>query len=173
MSIIRRTSPLGELVSLRNAMDRLFDETFWRPTWVSRGLDEYPIPLDVQTTGEAVVVKASLPGVKPEDVEVTIDGNTLTVGGRVAEEQESDEQGYLVREIRRGSFSRSVALTSELDTAKAKATFENGIVTLTIPKAEQAKPRRIPIAPGDGSTAKPVGSGTGETAADGPDAAER
>ncbi len=149
MNMVRRTSPFGEILSLRNAMDRLFDETFWRPTWVARGLDEYHVPLDVQTTADALVVKAALPGVKPEDVEVTIDGNTLTIMGKLDEEREQDEQGYLVREIRRGSFSRSVALTSDLKIDEAKASFENGIVTLTIPKAEQAKPRRIPIGSGE------------------------
>ena len=162
MSMIRRTSPLGEIVSLRNAMDRLFDQSFWRPTWVARELEEYPIPLDVQTSADSVVVKAALPGVKPEEVDVTIDGNTLTITGRMAEEQESDDQGYLVREIRRGTFSRSVALTSELDTDKARASFENGIVMLTIPKAEQAKPRQIRISPVTEST----GSRTAEVPAE-------
>ena len=141
-------------------MDRPFDESFWRPTWVARGLEEYPIPLDVQTNADAVVVKAALPGVKPEDVDVTIDGNTLTISGRMAEEKESDDQGYLVREIRRGTSSRSVALTSELDTDRANASFENGIVMLTIPKAAQAKPRRIPIGSGDGARTKVVDGGS-------------
>ena len=149
MNMVRRTSPFGEMLSLRNAMDRLFDETFWRPTWVARGLEEWQVPLDVQTTTDALVVKAALPGIRPEEVDITVDGNTLTIQGRLDEEHHDDEQGYLVREIRRGSFSRSVALTSDLKTDQAKASFENGIVTLTIPKAEQAKPRRIPIGSGE------------------------
>lgn len=148
MNMVRRTSPWGDMISLRNAMDRLFDETFWRPTWVARGLDEHQVPLDVQTTSDAFVVKAALPGVKPDDVEVTIDGNALTITGKLDEEREEDEQGYLVREIRRGAFSRTVTLPSDLKTEDAKAGFEHGIVTLTIPKAEQAKPRRIPIGSG-------------------------
>ena len=149
MNMVRRTSPFGEMLSLRNAMDRLFDETFWRPTWGARGLEEWQLPLDVQTTADALIVKAALPGIRPDDVDITIDGTTLTIQGRLNEEREEDEQGYLVREIRRGSFSRSVALTSDLKTDEAKASFENGIVTLTIPKAEQAKPRRIPIGSGE------------------------
>ena len=152
MTIVRRTSPFGEMVSLRNAMDRLFDETFWRPTWVARGLDEHQVPLDVQTTNDALVVKAALPGVKPEDVDITIDGNTLTISGKYEDEREESEQGYIVRELRRGTFSRSVALSSDLKSDQARASFDNGIVTLTIPKAEQAKPRRIPI--GNGETPK-------------------
>lgn len=148
MNVICRTSPFGEMLSLRQAMDRLLDDPFLRPTWLGRGLDEYEVPLDVQTAADALVVKAALPGVKPEDVDVTIDGNTLTITGRLDEERAEDEHGYLVREIRRGSFSRTVALSSDLKTEDAKADFENGIVTLTIPKAEQAKPRRIPIGPG-------------------------
>jgi len=149
MNMVRRTSPFGEMLSLRNAMDRLFDETFWRPTWGARGLEEWQLPLDVQTTADALIVKAALPGIRPDDVDITIDGITLTIQGRLNEEREEGEQGYLVREIRRGSFSRSVALTSDLKTDEAKASFENGIVTLTIPKAEQAKPRRIPIGSGE------------------------
>jgi len=149
MNVIRRTSPLGEMLSLRNAMDRMFDETYWRPTWFARGLDEYQVPLDVQTTPDALLVRAALPGVKPEDVEITIDGNTLTISGKLEDEREDDEQGYLVREIRRGSFARTVTLSSDLKTEDAKASFDHGIVTLTIPKAEQAKPRRIPVRSGE------------------------
>jgi HSP20 family protein len=168
MNMVRKSSPFGEILSLRNAMDRMFDETFWRPTWGARGLDEWQLPLDVQTTSDALVIKAALPGVKPEDVDITIDGNTLTISARLDEEHEQDEQGYLVREIRRGSFTRSVALSSDLKTADAKADFDNGIVTLTIPKAEQAKPRHIRI--GSGRTTSPTGqttshSGTPELAA--------
>lgn len=148
MNMVRKSSPFGEILSLRNAMDRMFDETFWRPTWVARGLDEWQLPLDVQTTPDALVIKAALPGVKPDDVDITIDGNTLTISAKLDEEHEQDEQGYLVREIRRGSFTRSVALSNDLKTADAGASFDNGIVTLTIPKAEQARPRHIRIGPG-------------------------
>jgi HSP20 family protein len=150
MAMIRRTSPLGEMLTLRNAVDRMFDDAFWRPTWTGRGIDEYQVPLDVQTTDDELVVKAALPGVKPEDVEITLDGSTLTITGKVAEEREQDDQGYLVRELRRGSFARSITLSNDLDTEHAKADFENGIVTLTFPKAEQAKPRRIPLTAGEG-----------------------
>jgi HSP20 family protein len=179
--MVRRTSPLGEILSLRNAMDRMFDESLWRPTWIARGLDEYSVPLDIQTTPDTFVVKAALPGVSPDDVEITIDGNTLTISAKLDEEREADDQGYLVREIRRGSFSRSVSLSSDLDTEHASADFENGVVTLTIPKAEQAKPRRIPIGSVSGKALSggprtvsggASGSASGETKA-GPDATAR
>lgn len=146
--MIRRPSPLREMLSLSDAVDRFFEDPFFRTMWTSRRLDGGQLPLDVQTTPDALVVKAALPGIKPEDVEVTIDGNTLTINAHLDEEREDDEQGYLVREIRRGTFSRSVALSSDLKTDDARAEFENGIVMLTIPRAEQAKPRRIPIAAG-------------------------
>jgi HSP20 family protein len=165
MAMIRRTSPLGEMLTLRNAVDRMFDDAFWRPTWAGRGLDEYQIPLDVQTTDDAFVVKAALPGVKPEDVEITLDGNTLNINGKLDEEREQDDQGYLVRELRRGSFARSITLSNDLDTEHAKADFENGIVTLTFPKAEQAKPRRIPLSSGTGASTSKVTSETASTAA--------
>jgi HSP20 family protein len=160
MKMVPKSSPFGEILSLRSAMDRMFDETCWPPMWVARGLDEWQLPLDVQTTPDALVIKAALPGVKPEDVDITIDGNTLTISGKLDEGLEQDEQGYLVREIRRGSFTRSVALSSDLKTADAKADFDNGIVTLAIPKAEQAKPRHIRI--GSGRTTSPTGQTTSQ-----------
>ncbi len=156
--IVRRPTPFGELMTLRQAMDRLFDEDVFRPVW-SQASDGLSLPLDVSTTPEALVVEASLPGVKPEDVEITLENNTLTISGKAAEERASGEGSHLVQEIRRGSFSRSVSLPAGLEADKATATFENGMLRLEIPKAEQVKPRQIKISPVSESQAQ----GTGET----------
>jgi HSP20 family protein len=145
MTLIRRTNPLGELVSLRQAMDRLFEDSFVRP----RGLisEEHQLPLDIKTTGDTLLVEAALPGVKPEDVQISVLGDTLTISGSTSHEETGDDEGYSYREIRRGSFSRTVTLPSGLKTDAATASFENGMLSLRIPKAEEAKPRQISITP--------------------------
>jgi len=148
MTIVRRPSPLGEFMTLRQAMDRFFDDDVVRPLRWTSVADEGPgLPLDVTTTPDELVVQASLPGIQPEDVEITVENGTLTITGRTAEGRSSGEGSYLVQEIRRGTFSRSVTLPNGLEPDKASATFEHGILRLRIPKAEQVKPRQIRISP--------------------------
>jgi HSP20 family protein len=145
MTLVRRTNPFGELVSLRTAMDRLFEDSFVRPgngASADRGL-----ALDMYSTPDSFVVEAALPGVKPENVNITVLGDTLSISGNTSSEQTSDDEGYSYREIRRGSFSRTVSLPSGLKTDAAAATFENGLLRLAFPKAEEAKPRQIEIKP--------------------------
>ena len=144
MTLIRRTSPFGELLSLRQAMDRLFEDSFVRP---SNGLlsDDHSVALDVHSTPDAYEVEAALPGIKPDDVNISILGDTLTINASMSDEQSKDEEGYSYREIRRGSFSRTVTLPSNVKADAATATFENGMLRLSIPKAEEAKPRQIQI----------------------------
>ena len=169
MSLIRRTSPFSDLVSLRQAMDRLMEDAFVRPRgWQAGEAAEQALPLDIRVTPNELVVTAALPGVKPENVEINVTGDTLTINGRTEEEERREEEGYLYREIRRGTFTRSVTLPADVNTDNANARFENGLLTLTIPKAEQAKPRQIRISPtSDASSARPVQPGqpgqTGQT----------
>lgn len=163
MTIVRRTTPFGELMTLRRAMDRLFDEDVFRPfQWTPGTLEARPLPLDVTTSKDAVRIEASLPGVKPEDVSITVENGVLTITGKTAEEHRSDEGSYLVQEIRRGEISRSVTLPDGLEADKATATFEHGMLTLRIPKAEEVKPRQIRISPvTDGTAAVTAGSKQG------------
>ena len=159
--IVRRPSRFGELMSLRQAMDRLFDDDFFRPLWTIGERPGVALPLDVSTTPDAFVVEASLPGVKPEDVEITVENDTLTISGRTAAERKVEEASYVFSEIRHGSFSRTVSLPTGLETDEASATFENGVLSLRIPKAERVKPRQIRISP--------VTEGNGRDASDRPD----
>jgi len=92
-----------------------------------------------------VMVKVALPGVKPEEVDITITGDTLTIKGESKVEKEIKREDYLYQEHRYGTFGRSVTLPSGLDSDKAEANFENGILTLTIPKSEQIKPKQIKV----------------------------
>lgn len=143
---IARWDPFRETVGLRHAMDRLFDESFFRPLrlreWDYEG---YYFPMDVYHTPEAVVARAMLPGVKPEDVEISIDHNTLTIKGKSREMTEAKEEEYLRREWRHGDFARSVTLPEGLQGDKAEATFEDGVLTLSIPKAEEVRPKLIKV----------------------------
>jgi len=148
MTIVRRPSSFGEFVTLRQAMDRFFDDDAFRPfRWTAGAFEGPGLPLDVTTTPDELVVQASLPGIKPEAVEITVENGTLTISGTTAEEARDEGASYLVQEVRRGSFSRSVTLPNGLEPDKASATFEDGLLTLRIPKAEQVKPRQIRISP--------------------------
>jgi HSP20 family protein len=163
MMIARRPSPFGELLSLRQAMDRLFEDSFVRPTgWGTGTLDEFSVPVDVSMTAEELVVEAQLPGIKLDDVEITVENGRLTIRGEAATERSENEGDFLVREIRRGSFSRTIGLPNGIEPDKATATFEDGVLKLRIPKAEEVKPRQIRISPTtEGSTngKRPVAAG--------------
>jgi len=145
MTIVRRPSPFGELLSLRQAMDRLFEDSYVRPGSWGSTTESQPLALDVRTTSDELIVEAALPGVKPEDVDITVEGGTLTINAQSRTEEEERNEGVLVREIRRGTYSRSISLPQGLEADKASANFENGILNLRIPKAEQVKPRQIRI----------------------------
>jgi HSP20 family protein len=127
-------------------MDRLFEESFVRPSRILGLFGEEAQPsIDMYQTPSEVVVKAALPGVKPEEVDITITGDTLTIKGETKASQEVKREDYIYQEHRYGAFSRSITLPSFLQSEKAEATFENGILTLTIPRAEEAKPKTIKV----------------------------
>jgi len=143
---IERWHPFTDLMSLRQAMDRLFEDSFVRPSHALEVLGEVTTPaLDVYQTPSEIVVKAALPGVKPEDVNIDITGDTLTIKGESKAEQEVKREDYLYQERRYGAFSRSVLLPGGLKSDKAEATIEDGVLTLTIPKAEEVKPKAIKV----------------------------
>ena len=140
MTIVRRPSPFGELMTLRQAVDRLFDDDTFRPMrWGTGSFDGPAVPLDVTTDTDTLVVEAALPGIKPEDVDITVENGTLTITGKTADERKAEEGSYLVQEIRRGTFSRSVSLPQGLEPDKAEATFENGTLTITGKTADERK----------------------------------
>jgi HSP20 family protein len=141
---LMRWQPFEELMSLREAMDRLFEESIvWPRSWLAPAAQTFAV--DIYETKDDVVVKASLPGVKPEDIEVSVVGDTLTIKGEVKEEKDIKEENYIRKERRYGSFCRSFTLPVSVNPDKATAEFENGVLTLTLPKAEEVKPKTIAI----------------------------
>jgi HSP20 family protein len=168
MTISRRPSPFGELLSLRQAMDRLFEDSYVRPrgALAATGTDASVLPLDITTNTDALVVEAALPGVRPDAVEITVEDGTLTIRGSSATERRENEGDHVVQEIRRGEFSRSISLPTGLEPDKAEATFEDGILTLRIPRAEQVKPRQVRISPTTNGT-HTSNTGTGSNGSNG------
>ncbi len=142
---LTRWEPFSDLVSLREAMDRLFEESFIHPGRLIRFGGAEALAIDMYETDNEVVVKTAVPGVAPEDIEITITGDTLSIKGETKTEEEEERRNYIRQERRYGAFSRAVNLPGALQTDKAEAVFEQGVLTLTIPKAEEVKPKAIKV----------------------------
>ena len=142
---IQLWDPFREAVSLRDAMNALLQESFIRPGGLLPQDGSAILPLDVIETEDAFVIKASVPGVRPEDVQITVQGDTLTIRGESRSEEEKKDERWHLRERRFGTFQRSLSLAMPVNSDKAQATFEHGVLMLTLPKAEEAKPRQIKI----------------------------
>ena len=143
MSNLTRWEPVREMMTLRKAMDRLFDDAFTRPLSMSGGS---VVPaVDLYQNDDEVVVKAALPGLKTEDVQISVAADVLTLRGEFKKETEQKKTTYHIHEQHFGSFERTVMLPTDVQADKAKADFENGVLTVTLPKAETVKPRTITI----------------------------
>lgn len=143
MTQLIRWDPFREMMTLRSAVDRLFDETFignrvFEPT-------TWSLPLDVAETEEGYEVKASLPGIDPSDIDISLTDNVLSIKGETKSEKEVEEARYHLRERRHGSFFRSVTLPTPVAADAVDATYQAGVLTLRVPKAAEAKPRKIAV----------------------------
>ena len=143
MSNLTRWEPVREMMTLREAMDRLFDDAFTRPIFSNGGSTSPAI--DLYQTDDEVVVKAALPGFGPDDVQISATNDALTLRGQFQLENGHKEATYHIREHRYGSFERSIALPIDVQSDKAQAEFQNGMLTITLPKAEAVKPKTISI----------------------------
>jgi len=133
-------------MTLREAMDQLLEESFVHPKrGRGEGLREqsYRLPLDVYATPEEIVVVASLPGLTPDEVDIAIEGDTLTIRGKLRPPLENVE--YLFQERGYGAVARTLTLNVPVEADKAEAVFENGVLTLTLPKSEETKPKVIKV----------------------------
>ncbi len=144
MSNLIRWEPARDMMTLREAMDRLFDDAFTRP--LSMAGNNWSVPaVDMYQTDNEIVVKAAIPGIKADEVQINITGDVLSLKGEVKQSEEAKEKAYHIREQLWGSFERTLVLPSNVVADKARADFENGILTITLPKAEEAKPKTITI----------------------------
>jgi HSP20 family protein len=140
-----RWDPFRDAVSLRDAMNSLFQDSFVRPGAGPAQNATATLPLDVCETEQDFVIKAALPGVKPDDVQITVHADTVTIRGESKVEEERKGEHWHLRERRLGTFQRSVSLATPVNSEKAQAHYDLGVLTLTLPKAESAKPRQIKI----------------------------
>jgi HSP20 family protein len=156
MANLTRYDPFNEMITLRQAMDRLFEDSFVSPfTWRSLEGESGVTPaLDVHQTADEIVVTAALPGVKPNDVDITLTGQTLQIRGEFKSDEKVDKDQYLYRERRYGTFSRQLQLPVRVSGDKIEATFDNGVLTLRMPKADEVKPRQIQIKAGHAEPVK-------------------
>jgi HSP20 family protein len=143
-----RWEPFGEMSSLRRAMDRLFDDFAPTRSLRSGDLAELTFPVDISESDSEVTVKAVLPGIKAEDVEITVAEGVLSIRGEARQETKEEKENYYRREIRYGSFARSVPLPTRVSQDNAEATFEDGMLTVRLPKAEDVRPKTIKVSSG-------------------------
>jgi HSP20 family protein len=150
MSIVR-WSPMKELEDMRRDMERLFEE-FFEPSrrrrrwWPKPSEATVVVPnIDVYDRKTEVVVKAELPGVEKNDIDLTITKDSITLKGEIKRDEEVKEENYYSAERSFGSFMRTIAIPVEIDSEKSKASFKNGILEIVLPKREEAKPKEIKI----------------------------
>jgi len=141
--MIARWEPFQHTVPLRDAMTRLFDESFLR---AGGGGATSAVPMDVYAEGEHFVIEATTPGLAPDAIDVTVLGNQVTIGGEYPTGAEG--RRYLFRERPGGRFERTVTLGTDLDADKVEAHYEHGLLRLVIPKAESARPKQIAVGSG-------------------------
>jgi HSP20 family protein len=147
--MIYRYDPASGPLSLRQMMDRLLEEAFVSPRGLAGQLGGAGGPaLNAYEEGDQFVVETQLPGMKPEDIQVSIEQGVLTIQGQTRAEEERKERTYLIREHRTGRFRRGVRLPETVDPDAVQATYEDGVLRLMLPKAERAKARRIQIQAG-------------------------
>lgn len=158
---MQRWDPWGNMRSLRSAMDDLLERSFITSRWADEEGGGSSFPVDVSETESEVRVRASLPGVKPEDLDVSVQGDLLTIRGESREETTTGGENWQRREIRTGSFARSFTLPSPVDSDACEAIFENGVLELRLPKREEAKPRKIQV--GDSRDSIPATMRSGST----------
>lgn len=152
MNTMIRWNPFGEMARMRSEIDRLFEDAFNAPASNWNRNTVWGFPLDVTEADEHFTVKAAVPGINPDDLDITISDNVLTIKGETQAEEVHDDEKVHLRERRLGSFMRSISLPTPVNSDNVTATVEKGVLTLQIPKAEAVKPKRIAVRAGNGKT---------------------
>ena len=145
--MLTRWDPFQEMLNLRRTVDRLFDNASPDHEWGQPTM--WGLAVDVVENKDDFIVKASVPGINPDDLDISYADDTLTIKGEIKSDNEVKENQYHFRERRFGSFSRSISLPTKIKGDAIEASYQNGVVTLRLPKAEEVKPKRIAIKVGD------------------------
>ena len=140
---LQRWEPFRDLRRIENTVDR-----FWRGFGVDQS-GGWAVPLDVVQEGDNIVVQGTLPGVKPEDIKVTIEDGVLNISAESKHNREEQNGNYLIRERRSGKFRRALRLPDSVDAEGAETTYENGVLTVTLPKVEAKKAKRLEVKAGN------------------------
>jgi HSP20 family protein len=143
MATVNRWDPVRDMITLREAMDQLFNDAYLRGRDYRQQAPAWQLPLDAYTTEDAIVLTADVPGLKPEELEVTLEGDTLTIRGELKTRPE--DRNYLLRERATGRFERVLTINTPIDSGKVEATFEDGVMQIVLPKAEAVKPKQITV----------------------------
>ena len=146
MAATTRWNPWSDLINLHSQMDQLFDASFGSgQTGRENGYELANLPVDIHQTDDAYTIDASVPGFRPEDVEVTLEDGVLTIRGSLRSEHSRDDKGYIRRERRQTSVYRQIGLPQEVQTDGINASFSNGVLTVRVPRTPKAQPKRIPV----------------------------
>ncbi len=148
--VIRRLSdPFQEALTLHDAMNQLFSQSFVRPGWTAGSTQAWYVPIDVYETEQGYHVRALLPGIRPEDIDLTVQQNSLSLKGQVHPSVKEDQQvTWLMQEIGAGTFERTLTFPKPIDTEKLETSYENGVLSILIPLTESSRPKRISVAGG-------------------------
>ncbi len=145
--MLTRWDPFQEMLNLRRTVDRLFDNAGSDRDWMQPTM--WSLAVDMVENKDDIVVKASIPGINPDDLDISYSDDTLTIKGEIKEDKEIKEDQYHMRERRYGTFMRSITLPTKIKGDAIEASYQNGVITLRLPKAEEVKPKRIAIKIGD------------------------
>ena len=151
--MMQRWDPFSDMRQMQDTMDRMWRRmgSTSRAGADNSEMESWAVPLDVTQKGETTVIRASMPGVSPDDLEVSIEDNVLTIKGQTASEHQDESETYLMRERRTGSFYRALRLPDSVDAEGVEPRYENGVLTITVPKAEAKKARRLEVQVGQGN----------------------
>ena len=155
--MIQRMDPFSELRQMQDTMDRMWRRFGNQPAATANGdaangdIEAWAVPLDVAAQGENIVIRASLPGVDPSAIHLSIEDNVLTIRGETASQFQDPDASYLMRERRSGSFHRALRLPDSVDQDRVEPHYEHGVLTITVPKAEAKRARQLQVRVGGGT----------------------
>jgi len=161
---MERWNPFREIESMRQAMDRWMDERGFNNLSFSPGSQNLSLAVDVHETENGYELTASLPGVKPEDVEISVNKDMVTIRGRTEQNEERQQGNYVYRERHAGSFQRTVRLPDQVNSEQVEASLENGVLKVTLPRLQQASQRRIQVKSGANSGSQQIGTSSSASA---------